>query len=82
MSLLASSLPTAHDAVTPWPPGDLVMEWDVTALYEAARLEQQIGKADEARGHYREFLEYWGDADMDVPMVEQAREQLAELGGS
>ena len=66
----------------PWPPGNLVMEWDIPALYEVARLEQRSGKLDDARRHYREFLEHWGDADMPVPIVERAREQLAALGGN
>jgi tetratricopeptide (TPR) repeat protein/TolB-like protein len=66
----------------PWPPGSLVVEWDIAALYEVARLEQSTGKFDDARRHYREFLEHWGDADMPVPIVERAREQFDALGGS
>ena len=46
---------------------------------DLARLEQKTGKLDDARRHYREFLDHWGDADMPVPIVERAREQLASL---
>ena len=63
-------------------PGNLLFEWDIPALYEVARLEQRTDKLDDARRHYREFLESWGDADMPVPIVERAREQLAALGGN
>ena len=56
------------------------MEWDIPALYDVARLEQKIGRLDDARRHYGEFLEHWGDADMPVPIVERAREQLTTLG--
>jgi tetratricopeptide (TPR) repeat protein len=66
----------------PWPPGNLVLEWDIPALYDVARLEQRTGKPDDARRHYSEFLEHWGEADMAVPIVVRAREELATLGGS
>jgi tetratricopeptide (TPR) repeat protein len=70
----------------PWPPlnpsDQMFMEWEIRALYDMARLEQRTGKLDDARRHYREFLEHWGDADMPVPMVEDAREQLGILGGN
>ena len=66
----------------PWPPRSLIMEWkDIPALYDVARLEQKMGRFDDARRNYRAFLEHWGDADMPVPIVERAREQLAALGG-
>ncbi|MEE8366837.1 MAG: tetratricopeptide repeat protein, partial [Thermoanaerobaculia bacterium] len=57
-------------------------QWAIPALYEVARLEQRRGDLDAARSNYREFLEHWGNVDMPVPIVEQAREQLAVLGGS
>jgi tetratricopeptide (TPR) repeat protein len=66
----------------PWAPKLFVLERDIPALYDVARLEQRTGKTDEARRHYREFLEHWGDADMPVPIVERAREQLGILGGN
>ena len=60
-------------------PGGDSVEWDIPALYDVARLEQQSGKSADARRHYGEFLEHWGDVDMSVPIVEQAREALAAL---
>ena len=53
---------------------------EIPALYEVARLEQRTGRLDDARRSYREFLDHWGDADMPVPIVKRAREQLAALG--
>jgi tetratricopeptide (TPR) repeat protein len=63
-------------------PGLGVVDWDIPSLYDVARLEQKLGRPDEASKHYREFLDHWGDADMPVPIVQRAREQLAALGGS
>ncbi len=65
-----------------WGPRFITFEWDILALYEVARLEQRTGKLDDARRDYRRFLEHWGNADMPVPIVEQAREQLDALGGN
>ena len=65
----------------PWAPGEGAFETMVPALYDVARLEQRLGKLDEARRHYREFLDHWGEADMPVPMVEEAKRALADLGG-
>jgi tetratricopeptide (TPR) repeat protein len=62
-------------------PESLFFDWELPALYELARVEQRAGMLEEARLHYREFLEQWGDADMRVPIVERAREQLVALGG-
>ncbi len=65
----------------PWGFQNLIMEWDIPVLYDIARLEQRTGQPDAARRHYREFLDHWGDADLPVPIVERARQQLAALGG-
>jgi tetratricopeptide (TPR) repeat protein len=65
----------------PWAPMDTAFETTIPALYHVARLEQRAGKLDEARRHYREFLDHWGDVDMPVPMVEEAKRALAALGG-
>ena len=58
-----------------------IFETMIPALYEVARLEQRTGKLDEARRHYREFLDHWGEADIPVPIVEAAKKALADLGG-
>jgi hypothetical protein len=49
------------------------------ALYDAARLEEEAGELESAREHYRRFLSRWGDADMPVPAVDDAKARLAAL---
>jgi tetratricopeptide (TPR) repeat protein/predicted Ser/Thr protein kinase len=49
--------------------------------YELARLEEETGDLDAARKHYQKFLEYWGNADITVPSVEEAKARLARLVG-
>ena len=57
--------------------------WDnvlrIRALYESARLEETIGNHAAARDHYRAFLDVWGEADIAIPDVEDARLRLATL---
>jgi tetratricopeptide (TPR) repeat protein len=49
------------------------------ALYELARLEDQAGDVASARGHYQEVIDRWGDADLPVPLVGEAKERMAAL---
>jgi tetratricopeptide (TPR) repeat protein len=65
----------------PWSPSLQGVDVSIPALVEAARLAERTGRTDEARRHYAEFLRHWGEADMPVPRVQQARERLAALGG-
>jgi len=51
----------------------------VSTLLELAQLEDEIGDIDNARIHYKEYLDHWGDADPPVVAVPQARARLAEL---
>jgi tetratricopeptide (TPR) repeat protein len=51
----------------------------IRALYESARLEETIGDRAAARDHYRAFLDAWGEADIAIPDVEDARRRLAAL---
>ncbi len=51
------------------------------ALYNVARLEEQTGDLEGARKHYREFLDHWGNADMPIPAVSDAKARLAALTG-
>jgi hypothetical protein len=57
--------------------------WDtvlrIRALYESARLEETIGDRAAARHHYRAFLDAWGEADIAILDVEDARRRLAAL---
>ena len=44
-----------------------------------ARLHAQLGNKDEARKQYQKFFEMWKDADPDVPLLVQAREEFKKL---
>ena len=52
---------------------------DIVVLYELARLEEEVGDPSAAREHYREYLEQWGNADMPVVNVPDARKRLEAL---
>jgi tetratricopeptide (TPR) repeat protein len=45
-----------------------------------ARAQMQLGRVDEARKAYARLFEIWKDADPDVPLLLQAREEFARLG--
>jgi tetratricopeptide (TPR) repeat protein len=45
-----------------------------------ARVQLQLGQKDEARKTFDKFFEIWKDADPDVPLLLQAREDFAKLG--
>ena len=47
--------------------------------YTLARLEEEAGDFDSAREHYQKYLEFWGNADLIVPSVEDAKARLARL---
>jgi eukaryotic-like serine/threonine-protein kinase len=49
-----------------------------THLYLARVLVRQR-KLDEARAEYRTFLEIWKNADVDVPLLIQAKEEYAKI---
>jgi tetratricopeptide (TPR) repeat protein len=53
----------------------------IGAWYQLARLEEKAGDLDQAREHYQKYLDYWGDADITIPSVEDARARLARLKG-
>ena len=45
-----------------------------------ARVQSQMGKKDEARKNYQKFFELFKDADPDLPLLVQARDEFAKLG--
>ena len=45
-----------------------------------ARVQLQLGQKDDARKTFEKFLEIWKDADPDVPLLLQAREEFAKIG--
>ena len=44
-----------------------------------ARVQLQLGQTDEARKTYQKFFELWKDADPDLPLLVQARDEFAKL---
>ena len=57
----------------PWRP------FQILGHYELARLEEARGELDAASEHYRRFLAHWGEADVPLPSIEDARERLARI---
>lgn len=49
------------------------------AMVESARAHTALGRRDEARKRYQAFFEFWKNADPDVPLLLQAREEFARL---
>jgi tetratricopeptide (TPR) repeat protein len=47
-------------------------------VLEAARLLDKMGDRDGARAEYQRFLEFWKDADPDLPELAEAKRYLAE----
>lgn len=45
-----------------------------------ARVQVQLGQRDEARKNFEKFFQIWKDADPDLPLLLQAREDFAKLG--
>jgi tetratricopeptide (TPR) repeat protein len=66
--LLSPDARASLSAATPWTYAML------------ARLQAQSGQAEEARKNYQKFFELWKDADPDIPLLVQAREEFAKLG--
>jgi tetratricopeptide (TPR) repeat protein/TolB-like protein len=54
---------------------------DPLALLRLGDLYTQAGEREKARAAYAEFLDYWKDADADLPQPARAREALLKLGG-
>ena len=51
----------------------------IQSLYRLAVLEQELGELGSAKEHFVRFLEYWGDADVPLPSVDDAKQRLSEL---
>jgi tetratricopeptide (TPR) repeat protein len=52
---------------------------EIPALYHVARLEEALGNHDAAREYYQRYLDRWGEADLPIPEVLQAKARLAAL---
>jgi tetratricopeptide (TPR) repeat protein/TolB-like protein len=51
----------------------------VRAIHTLARLEEESGDIPSARQHYRQFLDRWGNADLPLAEVKDAKTRLAAL---
>jgi tetratricopeptide (TPR) repeat protein len=51
----------------------------VKAHYKLARVFEQMGDKEGAARYYREFLDYWQNADPGLPEVDEAKKRLAAL---
>ena len=49
------------------------------AMVELARAQAALGNRDEARRRYQAFFDFWKDADADIPLLLQAREEFNKL---
>ena len=49
------------------------------ALASLARVQAELGQKEDARKNYQKFFDLWQDADPDVPLLIQAREEFAKL---
>ena len=68
LTLLTSQLGGGLNATTPY------------AYAMLARVQAQMGQKEEAGKTYQKFFEIWKDADADLPLLIQAREEFAKLG--
>jgi hypothetical protein len=63
-------------------PAGFDQPWVAPAHLRTAQIYQRLGNSERARFHYRRFLSLWSGADAELqPLVTQAREALARLGG-
>jgi eukaryotic-like serine/threonine-protein kinase len=49
------------------------------AYASLARVQVELGQKEEARKTYQKFFDLWKDADPDLPLLIQAREEFAKL---
>jgi tetratricopeptide (TPR) repeat protein len=52
---------------------------EIPAFYHVARLEEALGNHDAAREYYQRYLDRWGEADLPIAEVLQAKARLAAL---
>jgi serine/threonine protein kinase/tetratricopeptide (TPR) repeat protein len=67
----------AADPPEPFWPAPFSLE--IPALYHVARLEEALSNHDGAREYYQRYLDRWGEADLPIPEVLQAKARLAAL---
>jgi serine/threonine protein kinase/tetratricopeptide (TPR) repeat protein len=55
------------------------VEWPiyfVRSFYFLGKIHENRGEMDEARKYYQNFVDYWGDGDMDRERVEEAKRKI------
>jgi tetratricopeptide (TPR) repeat protein len=79
---LAGDLPAAAKGLAFINSKDARSNLTTTSAYAyatLARVQAQLGQTDEARRTYQKFFEIWKDADPDLPLLIQAREEFVRL---
>lgn len=51
----------------------------VEAYYNLARIHEELGNKDQAEKYYNQFIDIWIDADVDIPILQDAKSRLASL---
>jgi tetratricopeptide (TPR) repeat protein len=73
---LAGAIATYRGFLEP----DISRKWTMVVepryVLEVARLLEKSGDRDGARAEYRRFLEFWKDADADLPELAEARKKI------
>ena len=83
--LLAGDLPAAVKGFSFMTSKDARSDLTATSAFAyatLARAQAQLGQKDEARRSYQKFFEIWKDADPNLPLLVQAREEFAKLTAS
>ena len=83
--LLAGDLPAAVKGFSFMTSKDARSDLTATSAFAyatLARVQGQLGQKDEARRSYQKFFEIWKDADPNLPLLVQAREEFTKLTGS
>ena len=51
----------------------------IKSLYYLAKVKEGLKQKKEAMKYYEEFLDYWGNADWELPEIKDAKERLEKL---
>jgi len=92
-AFLVAALAEAYQATGRWSDAEqsllalIEMRWDyyeglvpwITAHYRLADVYERLGRPEDALRYYRQFLEFWGDSDSELPEIESTRRRLKAL---
>jgi hypothetical protein len=65
--------------LTPGPEQKWIAVFEPLYVLEIARLLDRNGQRDAARQEYRRFLDFWNQADSDLPELAEARRAVERL---